>query len=101
MNIISNGPTSPVIGGAATKTEHPKLRKACREMESYFVGSLMKQMHASASKGGLFGDKPEMNTYRDMFDDAVAKEIGKTGAFGIADVLYRELSIRSTEGEDL
>jgi Rod binding domain-containing protein len=76
-----------------TKNEDAKLRKACHDMESYFVGMLLKKMHESASKGGLFEEKSETATYREMFDDAVAAEIGKRGAFGIADTLYRELSV--------
>lgn len=62
-------------------------------MESFFVGTLLKKMHETAAKGGLFEDKSESATYRDMFDDAVANEIGKRGAFGIADTLYKELVV--------
>jgi Rod binding domain-containing protein len=80
----------------APQTKGPqseKLRKATREMESFFVGTLLKKMHETAAKGGLFEDKSESATYRDMFDDAVANEIGKRGAFGIADTLYKELVV--------
>jgi Rod binding domain-containing protein len=55
---------------------------------------LLKQMHKSTMKGGLLQEKSESATYREMFDDAVASEIGKSGSFGIADTLYRELSKR-------
>jgi len=73
--------------------DHEKLHKATREMESYFVGTLLKKMHETAAKGGLFEEKSESATYREMFDDAVAKEIGKRGSFGIADTLYKELVV--------
>src|SRR5207244_13277760 len=72
---------------------HQKLRKATRQMESYFVGMLLKKMRPEAQKGGLFGEGSASATYRDMFDDAVAGEIGKRGSFGIADTLYREMSM--------
>jgi len=72
---------------------HEKLRKATRQMESYFVGTLLKKMHETAAKGGLFEQSSETSTYRDMFDDAVAGEIGKRGSFGIADTLYKELVV--------
>ena len=73
-------------------SDREKLKKACHEMEGYFVGMLLKQMHQSAMKGGFIEEKSESATYRDMFDDAVAAEIGKQGSFGIADMLYRNLS---------
>jgi Rod binding domain-containing protein len=73
------------------KSKIEKLRNATREMEGYFVGVLLKKMHESASKGGLFDQRSESATYREMFDEAVAGEIGRRGAFGIADTLFREL----------
>ena len=84
---------------AAKSEDKSKLDKACHEMEGYFVGMLLKQMHQSAMKGGLFEEKNESATYREMFDDAVASNIGKRGAFGIADMLMRELSKRSDATE--
>ncbi len=77
----------------AIDKDHEKLHKATRQMESYFVGTLLKKMHETASKGGLFEGKSETSTYRDMFDDAIAAEIGKRGSFGIADTLYKELVV--------
>src|SRR5438128_8733459 len=71
---------------------HQKLRKATRQMESYFVGMLLKKMRPETQKGGLFGEGSASATYRDMFDDSVAAEIGKRGSFGIADTLYREMA---------
>src|SRR4051812_36895884 len=85
---------NPQSGNPQSGSPHSeKLRKATRQMESYFVGTLLKKMHETAAKGGLFEDKSESATYRDMFDDAVANEIGKRGAFGIADTLYKELVV--------
>ena len=76
-----------------------KLRKATREMESYFVGMLLKRLHESASQGGLFEQRAESSTYREMMDDAIAAEIGKRGAFGIADTLYRQM-VKRIEAEE-
>jgi Rod binding domain-containing protein len=68
-----------------------RLWKATHELEGWFVGTLMKQMHASATKGGIFGQGSEAGMYREMFDEAVGKQIGETGSFGLADTLYRQL----------
>jgi Rod binding domain-containing protein len=77
--------------------QHQRLRKATRDMETWFVSTLLKKMHASASSDGLLGQSQEANTYREMFDDAIAKEIGNRGAFGIADSLYRVLATHVNE----
>lgn len=73
--------------------EHQNLRKATRGMESWFVGTLLKKMHESAEKGGLFAQGSEAGTYREMFDEAIAEEVGRRGSFGIADALYRDLAM--------
>jgi Rod binding domain-containing protein len=63
-------------------------------MEGYFVGSMLKKMHESASKSGLADESSESATFREMFDEAVGQEIGKRGSFGLADALYKELAGR-------
>ncbi len=85
--------TAPAAAADKDEAEHKRLRKATREVESYFVGFLLKQMHSSATKGGLFGQSSEAATYREMYDDAVAKEIGGRGALGIGDMMYERLVV--------
>lgn len=70
---------------------HAKLRKATRQMEGYFVGTLLKKMHEATAKGGPTDGDSASATYREMFDQAVADEIGARGAFGFGDTLYKEL----------
>jgi Rod binding domain-containing protein len=74
--------------------QHKKLHKATGAMETYFVGTLLKKMHESSIKGGAFEEKSESSTYRDMLDDAVASQIGQRRAFGIADMLYKQLVVQ-------
>jgi len=71
---------------------HQGLRKATRELEGWFVGTLLKKMHENAAKGGLFEQNAQSGMYRDMFDDAVANAVASSGSFGLADALYRELA---------
>jgi Rod binding domain-containing protein len=73
--------------------ERRKLRKATHDMEAYFVGVLLKKLRETAGKDKLLPEDSSASTYREMFDDALAGEIGKRGAFGIADMLYKELVV--------
>jgi Rod binding domain-containing protein len=79
---------------ADNKAKDAKLRQATQGIETLFVSMLLKTMHKSAAENGLFPENQESSTYRDMFDDAVAKQIGKTGDFGISDMLYREFTAK-------
>jgi Rod binding domain-containing protein len=73
--------------------EHQRLRKATHDMEAYFVGVLLKKLRETTDKAKLLPEDSSASTYREMFDDALAAEIGKRGAFGIADMLYKELVV--------
>ena len=73
--------------------EHKKLRKATHDMEAYFVGVLLKKLRETTGKDKLLPEDSSAATYREMFDDALAGEIGKRGSFGIADTLYKELVV--------
>lgn len=94
LNVLNPALTKAAEHLREQDSEHKRLRKATREMEGYFVGMLLKKMHGAAAKGGLFDQKSESATYREMFDEAIAAEIGRQGRFGIADMLYKELVIR-------
>jgi Rod binding domain-containing protein len=96
---IGSGAASNTVAKSARDQdpEHQRLRKATCDMEGWFVGMLLKKMHETAAKGGLFDQGSEAGMYREMFDEAVAKEIGSRGSFGIADALYGELAARVTE----
>lgn len=94
---VALGISAEASGRAFNSSEHDpqkqKLRRACLDFEGFFIGMLLKQMRSSEIKGGLFGQSSEAGLYREMLDDSMAKEIGMRGAFGIADMLYRELVV--------
>ncbi len=98
-DILALNGLAPALQQAAEQARaqdpaHERLRKATRDVEAYFVGMLLKQMHESALKSGALEEGSEMGTYREMFDDAIAAQIGKRGAFGIADMLYKQLVVQ-------
>lgn len=74
------------------KVKDKNLMKACTEMEGYFVGMLLDEMQKSVPKDPLMGTGNQASIYQGMFDQAIGNEIGKNGSFGIADMLYKELS---------
>lgn len=97
LNLGSGAISVSAKENEAAVEERRKLRKAAREFEGFFVGMLLKQMHASAVKGGLFGQSSDAGTYREMFDEALARKLGDQGAFGIGDMLANSLE-RNREG---
>jgi flagellar protein FlgJ len=72
----------------ATATE------AARKFESFFIGQMMKSMRAGtramADDGSVFKDKVNEDM-QDLADSLVADQMAGQRAFGIADVILRQL----------
>jgi Rod binding domain-containing protein len=66
-----------------------RLRDSCREFESVMVSYMMKTMR----DGTIRGEKPDSarEMYEDMLAGQVSKEIGRSAALGIGDMLYSKL----------
>jgi len=90
MNPID--PAARAIRSFDDSPQAAKLRKATRGVEALFVSTLLRKMHAAAAQGGMMGQGSESSTYREMLDDALANEISKRGALGIADTLYKRMT---------
>lgn len=78
--------------GHPVEDERRRLRKACREMEAYFLNMLLEKMHGGEAAEGLFGKSPQARMFRGMFHDAVAQQMAERDALGIGEMLYRQLS---------
>ena len=76
--------------------EAKKLREACEGFEAMFLSMMYKQMRATVPEGGLFGKKSNaMNIFEDMRDTELMNEVSKSGGIGIADMMYKQLTIKT------
>lgn len=77
----------------AKKDEAGAIKQAAQQFESVFMGMLMQGMRkANAS----IGEDNPLNSnatefFRDMQDQQLAAELGKTGALGLADLMVQQL----------
>ncbi|MGD8562209.1 MAG: peptidoglycan DD-metalloendopeptidase family protein [Desulfarculaceae bacterium] len=75
--------------------EQKKLRKACRLMESQFLGLLWKEMRKTLSNDSLFGGGFGEEMFTDALDQAVADASTQGSSMGVADLLEKQLSQQS------
>lgn len=71
--------------------EEKQLKAVCKQFESLFVSMLMRQMRASIPKSGLIDGGNAEAMFQDMQDEQFAREVGGSGAFGLGDVLFKQL----------
>jgi Rod binding domain-containing protein len=73
----------------ALEIRKKQLRDNCREFESVMISYMMKTMRNGVSWADEHDSAKEI--YEDMLGQAVSKEIGRSSALGIGDMLYSRL----------
>lgn len=82
---------------ADTKKE-TRLKKACNDFEAIFVKQMLSAMRQSVPKDGLFGNNGyEQEIFQSMQDDELAKSISSGRGMGISEVLYNQVSGKTTQ----
>lgn len=92
------------ITSQAEKLTNGKLsnlpNKEAEKASEDFEALLLQQMFASMWKTtGIFGEKAgrEEELFRDMLNEAVAKDVSKSKSIGIKDEVFQELSKREAK----
>lgn len=80
--------TQPLSLDRSTGADHPGIEKAARELETQFAHMLIKTMRATTGGDPLSGGN---TTYREMYDQQLAKELTKGRGLGIAPMVVRQL----------
>jgi flagellar protein FlgJ len=81
--------TQPVRGAAG---KDPKLYQACVEFESLFVKQMLNAMKKTVTKGDLMHGGYAEDIFEDMLYDEYAMLMAKSSGFGVADLVYRQLT---------
>ncbi len=80
--------TTPLALNPSSATPHARIEKAARELETQFAQMLIKSMRSASMGDPLMGDN---TTYRDMYDQQLAKEMSKGHGMGLAPAIMRQL----------
>ena len=76
----------------AASKDAAKLKQACRDFESIFLGYLLQSMRKTVSKGGLLDSGLEGEIFQEMMDAELCKAAANTSATGVAEMIYKQLS---------
>lgn len=74
-------------GGMSDK----ELLDVCYEMESIFVGQMLKTMRKTVMETDFFGKSMAKDIFNDMLYDEYAKVMAQSDAFGLARQIYTQL----------
>ena len=97
MNVptINNAHTYPVTGPQARRPvdRNSGLYKASQDFEALFIKQMLDVMRKTIHKeDDLLGGGIGQDVYEDMLYDQYAKKMAATAQFGLADMIYRQMS---------
>lgn len=70
-----------------------KLKSVCREMEAVFLNLMLSRMRATVPKSELLPDRSKEEIMQSMLDSELTKNMAQAGGAGLADMLYRQLTL--------
>lgn len=73
------------------------IKKAAVDFESMLLKQMLGEMWKSVPNNTLYGNSNEAEVYRDMYTDAIAKDIAEKQSIGIKDVVMKELKKPSSQ----
>jgi len=81
-----------ILKKASEAGDSEQLREVCNQFESIFINMMFKDFRGSLSEDGLIPRGQGEKIFEGMLDEEMSKEMSKSGAFGISDVMYQQLS---------
>lgn len=85
------------IGGQSKIDKSSRLYKVSQEFEAIFIKQMLNVMRKSVNKTGLMDGGMAEEIFEDMLYDEYAQKMAETGSFGIANMIYKQLSVNGTE----
>jgi flagellar protein FlgJ len=93
---VSTGMNSHITGAAARKPaidRNSELYKASQDFEALFIKQMLDAMRKTIHKeDDLLGGGLGQDVYQDMLYDEYAKKMAATAQFGLADIIYKQVS---------
>jgi flagellar protein FlgJ len=97
LNRIATQPSSVLFErvqqhvASARTSQANKAREASREFEALLITQMLQVMRQTVPDGELFEQDAGRDTYFQLLDVELGREISRSGAVGLADMLYRQL----------
>lgn len=80
---------------SAEDKETVRLKNVCRDMEAVFLNMMWTSMRATVPKNSLMGGGFAEDIMRSMQDAELTKTMAQAGGMGLADMIYRQLSMKT------
>lgn len=90
----SAGEYRPDVGHAAVRNagQHEQISAVARQFEAIFIRQMLAAARQSETAGGILGDDPGSQTFRQMRDEHFADIAAGQSMFGLAAMIEQQLT---------
>ncbi len=88
---------TPQAGLSSVDTQ--KRQVAVRELEQYFIYTMLQEMRKSLDSETLLDGGREKQMFEGMLDDALSKQMAETGQLGIGKMIEEQLRINEIQSK--
>jgi flagellar protein FlgJ len=86
-------PVRPSVGSRQSVDKNSELYKASEDFEAIFIKQMLDVMRKTIHKeDDLLNGGMSQDIYDDMLYDQYAKKMASTAQFGLADMIYKQMS---------
>jgi peptidoglycan hydrolase FlgJ len=78
------------------KQDDAKLKAACTEFEAVFMNLMLGEMRKTIPKDKLLPESSGEDIMKSMLDTEMTKNMAHAGGMGLADMLYRQLTLTNS-----
>ncbi len=78
---------------ANTAKDDAKLKATCKDFESMFLNYMYTQMRETVPENTLYGSSSGEKIMQSMLDTELTKNMANAGGIGIANMIYKQLSM--------
>lgn len=90
--IVSRKNVKALKGDESLEAKQVKLKKAARDLESFFVLYMLQAMRGTIPKSDLLENGPGKDIYTALFDEELAKNIAGSSSSSLSEMLYNSLA---------
>lgn len=83
------------LKAAMEKNDQKELKNACKQFEGIMLDIMFKSMKATINKSDLIEQDPGTEMFQGMLDEKMMEQASQISTFGLADVMYKQLSRQS------
>jgi len=82
-----------ILESMMEEVDRAQIRQAAEMFEAYFLQMMFREMRrTNFNENGIIPRSNAENIFTEMMDEAVADQAAATGGFGLADMLYAQMT---------